>query len=63
MLHVNDVVEWVNADIPSTAADGSFDVDLAAGAKVLAGAAIRDPVERTDLRSIWKPMSLDGVCS
>jgi len=35
-LHVNDIVEWVNADIfqhTATAADGSFDVDLPAGAK------------------------------
>jgi plastocyanin len=31
VLHVNDIVEWVNADIfqhTATAADGSFDVDL-----------------------------------
>jgi plastocyanin len=36
VLHVNDIVEWVNADIfqhTATAADGSFDVDLLAGAK------------------------------
>ena len=36
VLHVNDSVEWVNADIfqhTATAADGSFDVDLPAGAK------------------------------
>jgi len=36
VLHVNDIVEWVNADIfqhTATAADGSFDVDLPAGAK------------------------------
>ncbi|MGH6840210.1 MAG: hypothetical protein ACREDT_15760 [Methylocella sp.] len=35
-LHVNDIVEWMNADIfqhTATAADGSFDVDLPAGAK------------------------------
>ncbi|MGH6813067.1 MAG: hypothetical protein ACREDM_12260 [Methylocella sp.] len=35
-LHVNDIVEWANADIfrhTATAADGSFDVDLTAGAK------------------------------
>jgi plastocyanin len=35
-LHVNDIVEWVNADIfrhTATAADGSFDIDLPAGAK------------------------------
>jgi plastocyanin len=35
-LHVNNTVEWVNADIfrnAATAADGSFDVDLPAGAK------------------------------
>jgi plastocyanin len=35
-VHVNDSVEWVNADIfqhTATAADGSFDVDLPAGAK------------------------------
>jgi plastocyanin len=36
VLHVNDIVEWANADIfqhTATAADGSFDVDLPAGAK------------------------------
>jgi plastocyanin len=36
VLHMNDIVEWVNADIfqhTATAADGSFDVDLPAGAK------------------------------
>ena len=36
VLHVNDIVEWVNADIfqhTVTAADGSFDVDLPAGAR------------------------------
>jgi plastocyanin len=36
VLHVNDRVEWVNADIfqhTATAADGSFDVDLPAGAR------------------------------
>ena len=36
VLHVNDIVEWGNADIfqhTATAADGSFDVDLLAGAK------------------------------
>jgi plastocyanin len=36
VLHVNDIVEWGNADIfqhTATAADGSFDVDLPAGAK------------------------------
>ncbi len=36
VLHVNDSVEWVNADIfqhTATATDGSFDVDLPAGAK------------------------------
>jgi plastocyanin len=35
-LHVNDSVEWANANIfqhTATAADGSFDVDLPAGAK------------------------------
>ena len=35
-LHVNDIVEWVNADIfqhTATAADGSFDIDLQAGAR------------------------------
>ena len=35
-LHVNDIVEWVNADIfqhTASATDGSFDVDLPAGAK------------------------------
>ena len=35
VLHANDSVEWVNADIfqhTATAADGSFDVDLPAGA-------------------------------
>jgi plastocyanin len=35
-LHLNNTVEWVNADIfqhTATAADGSFDVDLPAGAK------------------------------
>lgn len=35
-LHVNDIVEWVNVDIfrhTATAADGSFDVDLPAGAR------------------------------
>ena len=34
-LHVNDIVEWTNSDIlrhTATAADGSFDVDLPAGA-------------------------------
>ena len=36
VLHVNDIVEWVNADIfqhTATATDGSFDVHLPAGAK------------------------------
>jgi plastocyanin len=48
MLHVNDIVEWVNADIfqhTATAADGSFDVDLPAGAKgrtILKGAGVVD---------------------
>ena len=35
VLHVNDIVEWVNADIfqhTATATEGSFDVDLPAGA-------------------------------
>src|SRR6202023_1215983 len=35
-LHVNDVVEWMNSDIlrhTATATDGSFDIDLPAGAK------------------------------
>jgi plastocyanin len=35
-LHVNDIVEWTNSDIlrhTATATDGSFDVDLPAGAK------------------------------
>jgi plastocyanin len=35
-VHVNDVVEWRNADIfrhTATAKDGSFDVDLPPGAK------------------------------
>lgn len=35
-LHVNDIVEWDNADIfrhTATAPDGSFDVDLPPGAK------------------------------
>lgn len=35
-LHVNDIVEWTNADIfehTATATDGSFDIDLPAGAK------------------------------
>jgi plastocyanin len=35
-LHVNDVVEWRNVDIlqhTATATDGSFDIDLPAGAK------------------------------
>jgi plastocyanin len=34
-LHVNDAVEWKNLDIlrhTATAADGSFDIDLSAGA-------------------------------
>jgi plastocyanin len=34
-LHVNDVVEWTNADIlrhTATATDGSFDLDLPPGA-------------------------------
>ncbi|MGH6822133.1 MAG: hypothetical protein ACREC4_01365 [Methylocella sp.] len=34
-LHVNDIVEWKNSDIlrhTATATDGSFDVDLPAGA-------------------------------
>ena len=34
-LHVNDVVEWTNSDIlrhTATATDGSFDIDLPAGA-------------------------------
>jgi plastocyanin len=34
-LHVNDIVEWTNSDIlrhTATATDGSFDVDLPAGA-------------------------------
>jgi len=33
-LHVNDIIEWKNADIfehTATARDGSFDVDLPAG--------------------------------
>lgn len=36
VMRVNDIVEWVNADIfqhTATATDGSFDVDLPAGAK------------------------------
>jgi plastocyanin len=36
VLHVNDIVEWVNADIfqhTATAADGSFDVDVLADAR------------------------------
>ena len=35
-LHVNDIVEWVNADFfqhTASATNGSFDVDLPAGAK------------------------------
>lgn len=35
-LHVNDIVEWKNSDIlrhTATATDGSFDIDLPAGAK------------------------------
>ncbi len=35
-LHVNNIVEWTNSDIlrhTATATDGSFDVDLPAGAK------------------------------
>jgi plastocyanin len=35
-LHVNDIVEWTNADIfqhTATAMDGTFDIDLPAGAK------------------------------
>jgi plastocyanin len=35
-LHVNDIVEWRNADIfqhTATATDGSFDTDLPPGAK------------------------------
>ena len=35
-LHVNDIVEWTNSDIlrhTATATDGSFDIDLPAGAK------------------------------
>jgi plastocyanin len=35
-LHVNDIVEWANSDIlrhTATATDGSFDIDLPAGAK------------------------------
>ncbi|MGH6935408.1 MAG: hypothetical protein ACRED2_04340 [Methylocella sp.] len=34
-VHVNDIVEWANSDIlrhTATATDGSFDVDLPAGA-------------------------------
>jgi plastocyanin len=34
VLHMNDIVEWVNADIfqhTATATEGSFDVDLPAG--------------------------------
>jgi plastocyanin len=34
-LHVNDIVEWTNSDIlrhTATARDGSFDIDLPAGA-------------------------------
>ena len=34
-LHVNDIVEWSNSDIlrhTATATDGSFDIDLPAGA-------------------------------
>ena len=34
-LHVNDIVEWTNSDIlrhTATATDGSFDIDLPAGA-------------------------------
>lgn len=34
-MHVNDIVEWTNSDIlrhTATATDGSFDVDLPAGA-------------------------------
>ncbi len=34
-LHVDDIVEWTNSDIlrhTATATDGSFDVDLPAGA-------------------------------
>ena len=34
-LHVNDIVEWMNSDIlrhTATATDGSFDIDLPAGA-------------------------------
>jgi plastocyanin len=36
VMHVNEIVEWVNADIfqhTATAADGSFDLDLPAGAR------------------------------
>ena len=36
VLHVSDIVEWVNSDIfqhTATATDGSFDVDLPAGTK------------------------------
>jgi plastocyanin len=35
-LHMSDIVEWTNSDIlrhTATATDGSFDVDLPAGAK------------------------------
>ena len=34
-MHVNDIVEWTNSDIlrhTATATDGSFDIDLPAGA-------------------------------
>jgi plastocyanin len=34
-LHVNDIVEWTNSDFlqhTATATDGSFDIDLPAGA-------------------------------
>jgi plastocyanin len=34
-LHVNDIIEWTNSDIlrhTATATDGSFDIDLPAGA-------------------------------
>ena len=36
VLHVNDIVEWVNQDMfrhTATASDGSFDIDLPTGGK------------------------------